>query len=585
MKRIGYGVASIVLAIVMCFSSISSELNTVEAATAMKVESISGKVTLKNSKNKTKTIKNGTRLLSGDNLTTAAKAKANILLDATKAALVEESSAVTVQQKGKDLDLVVDKGSVFFDVSKKLTSKESFEIKTSNMVCGIRGTIGEVKTVVDKKNKTTKSYIYLLEGQVKVTYNATAKKKKTKTIKAGQKLTVSTNNKTGKSSIKTAAVTVNDITLPVFEKIKVNETLLKRVEAATPSIEWTKDIDEAIKNADTSSGVTVDTSSVKAPRVSGSIYNRDVDVTYTTLYFGNYWQEDTNGDGKVDKTDAKQPIRWRVLSFDGENALLFADKVLDGYVYNNNDIDGNTAWAGSSIRKWLNTEFMDEAFSDSEKLDIKYTSLKNTDNTFTGAVGGEDTVDMVFLLSQEDMANKDYGFTGYNPLIGNSSIIGQKNSVDIHDFALIRETTGYANRFEWAGQDIFSGKTTQRYWLRTPGYSAQKSGTKMIVSDTGRVNNDLGNSVATSTQGIVPAIRINLAKSKNWAMSYSSYTISPDLDPLPEPTYDSGSSGNNGNNDPANNNQGGQNNGTPDGSQNDPSNTPGNAGQGRGQGG
>ena len=36
-------------------------------------------------------------------------------------------------------------------------------------------------------------------------------------------------------------------------------------------------------------------------------------TTWDSIWFGNYWQGDTNGDGKADKNDEKQPIKWRVL--------------------------------------------------------------------------------------------------------------------------------------------------------------------------------------------------------------------------------------------------------------------------------
>ena len=48
--------------------------------------------------------------------------------------------------------------------------------------------------------------------------------------------------------------------------------------------------------------------------------------TWDCIYFGNYWQNDTNGDGKADQNDEKEPIKWRVLSVDGDDAFLLADQ-------------------------------------------------------------------------------------------------------------------------------------------------------------------------------------------------------------------------------------------------------------------
>ncbi|MCI9537872.1 MAG: hypothetical protein HFG35_06230, partial [Eubacterium sp.] len=52
-------------------------------------------------------------------------------------------------------------------------------------------------------------------------------------------------------------------------------------------------------------------------------------TTWDCIWFGNYWQEDINGDGKADKNDEKTPIKWRVLSVEGDDVFLLADKNLD----------------------------------------------------------------------------------------------------------------------------------------------------------------------------------------------------------------------------------------------------------------
>ena len=35
--------------------------------------------------------------------------------------------------------------------------------------------------------------------------------------------------------------------------------------------------------------------------------------TWDCIYFGKYWQNDTNGDGISDENDEKEPIKWRVV--------------------------------------------------------------------------------------------------------------------------------------------------------------------------------------------------------------------------------------------------------------------------------
>ena len=48
--------------------------------------------------------------------------------------------------------------------------------------------------------------------------------------------------------------------------------------------------------------------------------------TWDCVYFGTYWQNDTNGDGVADQNDAKEPIKWRVLQVDGDDVFLMSDK-------------------------------------------------------------------------------------------------------------------------------------------------------------------------------------------------------------------------------------------------------------------
>ena len=82
--------------------------------------------------------------------------------------------------------------------------------------------------------------------------------------------------------------------------------------------------------------------------------------------FGNYWQND-------DKT--KTPIKWIVLDVKGNEALLLSDYVLDAHVFYHEFV--LKSWKDSDIRKWLNTEFLETAFSDKEKEMIVFSDLKN----------------------------------------------------------------------------------------------------------------------------------------------------------------------------------------------------------------
>ena len=84
-------------------------------------------------------------------------------------------------------------------------------------------------------------------------------------------------------------------------------------------------------------------------------------TTWDCIYFGNYWQNDTNGDGKADQNDQKEPIKWRVLSVNGNDAFLLADKNLDDKLYNKEHT--SVTWATCTLRTWLNDTFLNTAFT------------------------------------------------------------------------------------------------------------------------------------------------------------------------------------------------------------------------------
>ena len=116
---------------------------------------------------------------------------------------------------------------------------------------------------------------------------------------------------------------------------------------------------------------------------------------WDTVYFGSYYQEDTNGDGVADNKDSKQPILWRVLSVNGDDAYLISDKILDVCKYGY-EVNEYQKWSECQIRDFLNVDFYNVAFGTEEKKAIISQSSLNGDN--------------VFLISTEDLENQKYGF-------------------------------------------------------------------------------------------------------------------------------------------------------------------------------
>lgn len=191
-------------------------------------------------------------------------------------------------------------------------------------------------------------------------------------------------------------------------------------------------------------------------------------TTWDCVWFGNYWQEDTNGDGKADKNDAKTPIKWRVLSVDGDDAFLLADKNIDVQRYNKNYT--SVTWETSTMRSWLNgygsevnepgedfsdNNFFNNAFSTSEQSAIRTTNVVNDDNPEYGTEGGNDTLDKVYLLSIDEVTNPTYGFS---------------SDYSKYDEARKARNTKYvADGGEIKSGYMSSAGSADYWWLRSPG--------------------------------------------------------------------------------------------------------------------
>ncbi len=111
----------------------------------------------------------------------------------------------------------------------------------------------------------------------------------------------------------------------------------------------------------------------------------DMPVIGGPYYFGNYEQDD-------DPENGKETIKWRVLALEENEALLISEYALDMQDFNINRAQKIT-WENSDLRKWLNGEFYDSAFSPEEKGKISESELRNSDRPV------DDTIDRVFLLS------------------------------------------------------------------------------------------------------------------------------------------------------------------------------------------
>lgn len=100
-------------------------------------------------------------LYSGYGVATQAASYGWIDLDEAKLAKMDEDSEVEIVKSDKLLELCVQSGGLFFNVTEPLTEDETMNIRTSTMLVGIRGTCGWVYVEDDSL-----MHVYLLRGKV-----------------------------------------------------------------------------------------------------------------------------------------------------------------------------------------------------------------------------------------------------------------------------------------------------------------------------------------------------------------------------------------------------------------------------------
>lgn len=202
-------------------------------------------------------------------------------------------------------------------------------------------------------------------------------------------------------------------------------------------------------------------------------------VVVKTEAFDDKNQKFSNGT-KIEKGEEYffrlEPIKWEVLETKGDEILLFSTLILDGHKFDKR----SNIYKDSEIKKWLENDLYNMAFTDEEKRMIKETLVKDQDNVLNNIFSN------IFLLSESEIKNTSYGF-----------------KKGICDDNRCKMATDYAK-----AKKVLADKKTQTsvYWLRSIGDFL--FGGVGCVAEKGRIESG----ILGIDYGVAPAIWVDLKK-------------------------------------------------------------------------
>ena len=194
------------------------------------------------------------------------------------------------------------------------------------------------------------------------------------------------------------------------------------------------------------------------------------------VYFGTYEQDNKTSNGK-------ENIEWLVLTKEKNRVLVISDKALDYQKYNSSKT--SVTWETCTLRKWLNNDFINAAFSAEERAKIPTVTVSADKNPEYDTYPGNATKDRVFLLS---IVEAEKYFTS--------------------DEARKCVPTEYAISNGAYTSDSYTkgGKATCWWWLRSPGFNLYNAADVEVGGDV----SENGGSAYSGADAVRPAMWISI---------------------------------------------------------------------------
>lgn len=184
-----------------------------------------------------------------------------------------------------------------------------------------------------------------------------------------------------------------------------------------------------------------------------------------------------------------EPVKWKVLEVSDDDIFVMAEQTLDCQKYDSSKYSSVT-WETSTLRKWLNEQFIGQAFSAKEQKLIKQTNVTNPRNSVYSIDGGKNTTDQIYILSEEEVKNTKYGFCQI------TNEFSQTRNPAASDYSYSKGT----HYSEFAADSREKGSY---WWIRTPGQSLSRAATVF----NGKLDME-GSDADCANLGIVPVMHL-----------------------------------------------------------------------------
>ncbi len=201
------------------------------------------------------------------------------------------------------------------------------------------------------------------------------------------------------------------------------------------------------------------------------------------VVFGRFEQDNVEANGK-------EQIQWVVLSRSGSYVTLLPRKVLAVREYH--QVYTNVTWAKSSLRDWLNEDFLDDAFTPAEKTALVYAFCAGENNPWARrTAGGDDLYDRVYLLSYSQW----------------------QQYVEGQPWCLSPMTKAARASIRHKERDQYErGLTVAWWWLRNPGV---ENSAALFVSAEGLCDSLRSMNVNAQHGGVRPVICVDVSRLGN----------------------------------------------------------------------